>query len=139
MSSGRIAVAATAFACMTLLSFGWSSQQGVSLGIASAQAQTDQPQASKQQASKHMAARSDRHGRRVVRRYDPNPVAAGAELAAGAIDTAGAVAAAPFGSSYAAAPGWDSGYYAPSSWGDFDCRPGYAGCRPYGAKDWSKP
>ena len=142
MSLGRIAVAATTFACMTLLSFGWSGQHGVSLGIASAQAQTDQPQ-----ASKHMAAGSHRHGQRVVRRgYGPNPVAAGADLAAGAADTAGELAAgaigtaaAPFGGSYAQTPGPDSGYYAPSAWGDFDCRPGYAGCRPYGSKDWSKP
>jgi hypothetical protein len=139
MSLGRIVVAATTFACVTLLSFGWSGQHGVSLGIASAQAQAGQPQASKQQVSKHMAAGSHRHARRVVRGYGPNPVAAGADLAAGAADTAGAIAAAPFGGSYAAAPGWDSGYYAPSNWGDFDCRPGYAGCRPYGSKDWSKP
>jgi hypothetical protein len=154
MSPGRIAVAATTFACMTLLSLGWSGQHGVSLGIASAQAQASQPQtskqqASKQQASKHMAASSHRQGRRIVR-GSPNPVAAGADLAAGAADTAGAaaagaigtagaIAAAPFGGSFAQAPGSDSGYYAPSAWGDFDCRPGYAGCRPYSSKDWSKP
>jgi hypothetical protein len=145
MSLGRIAIAATTFACMTLLSFGWSEQRGVSLSVASAQAQTDHPR-----ASKHMAASSHRHDRRVVRGHGPNPVVAGADLAAGAVDTAGAVAAgaigtagaiaaAPFAGSYAAAPGWDSGYYAPSAWGDFDCRPGYAGCRPYASKDWSKP
>jgi hypothetical protein len=144
MNFRRLAVAATTFACMTLLSLGWSEQRGVSLGITSAQAQTNHPK-----ASKHMAAGSHRHGRRVVRGYGPNPVAAGADLAAGAADTAGAVAggvigtagaiaAAPFGGSYAAIPGGD-GYYAPSAWGDFDCRPGYAGCRPYGAKDWGKP
>lgn len=143
MSPGKIAVAATAFACMTLLSTGWSEQRGASLSIASAQAQTNH-----KQASKHMAAGSQRHGRRVVRGHGPNPVAAGANLAAGAVNTAGAVAAgaigtagaiaaAPFGGAYAAAPGWDGGYYAPSSWGDFDCRPGYAGCRPYGSKDWN--
>jgi hypothetical protein len=73
------------------------------------------------------------------------PVAAGAGLAIGAIDTAGAVAAdavgtaaaiatAPFGGVYAG-----NGYFSPSPWGDYDCTPRYAGCRPYGAKDWSKP
>jgi hypothetical protein len=31
------------------------------------------------------------------------------------------------------------GYYAPSQWGDFDCQPDFPGCRPYAAKDWSKP
>jgi hypothetical protein len=38
MSPGKIAVAATAFACTTLLSFGWSAQHGASLLVASAQA-----------------------------------------------------------------------------------------------------
>ena len=31
------------------------------------------------------------------------------------------------------------GYYEPSAWGDFECVPSYPGCRPYSAKDWSKP
>lgn len=150
MSLARIAVAATAFACMTFVSFGGSGQGGVSLSIASASAQTNHPQASQTnhpQASRHMAAGPHRHYRRVVRGYGPNPVAAGAGLAAGAvgtadalalgaIDTAGAIAAAPFGGGYAAGPG---GYYSPSAWGDYDCHPGFAGCRPYGQKDWSKP
>jgi hypothetical protein len=126
---------------MTLISFGWSEQRGVSLSVASAQAQTHHTQ-----ASRHMAA-SHRHGRRVVRRgYGPNPVAAGAGLAAGAVNTAGAlaagaigtagaIAAAPFRGAYAADPGW-GGYYAPGNWGDYDCRPGYPGCRPYAEKDW---
>ena len=141
MSFGRTAIAATSFACITLLSFGWSEQRGVSLGIASAQAQTDRPQASKQQASKHVAASSHRHGRRLAHRYGPgpNPVAAGADLAAGAIGTADAFAAAataPFG-----APAQQGGYYAPGGWGDYECRPTPADnfCRPYAAKDWSKP
>jgi hypothetical protein len=32
-----------------------------------------------------------------------------------------------------------AGYFAPSPWGDFDCQPGFPGCRPYAEKDWSKP
>jgi hypothetical protein len=32
-----------------------------------------------------------------------------------------------------------AGYFAPSPWGDFDCQPGFPGCRPYAAKDWSQP
>jgi len=28
---------------------------------------------------------------------------------------------------------------APTAWGDFDCAPSFPGCRPYAAKDWSKP
>ena len=166
---GKIAIAATSFACMTLFTAGWSGAQAEN-----AQAQAKHPQASKHMAAKpmaakhmaakpmaakhvaakpmaakHVAASPRPHGQRVVRRgYGPNPVAAGADLAggavntagavaAGAVGTAGAIAAAPFGGSYAAAPGWDSGgYYSASTWGDHDCRPGFAGCRPYVSKDW---
>src|ERR1700758_300062 len=38
MKPGRIAIAATTFACAALLSFGWSGQHGVSLSVESAQA-----------------------------------------------------------------------------------------------------
>ena len=38
-----------------------------------------------------------------------------------------------------AAPLAIGGYYEPSEWGDFECVPTYPGCRPYAAKDWSKP
>jgi len=63
-----------------------------------------------------------------------NPVAAGADLAAGAIGTAAAIAGAPFGAGPYAGPG---GYYASSTWGDFDCTSAtYPGCRPYASKDW---
>jgi hypothetical protein len=134
MSFGRIAVAATTFACVTLLSVGWSGERGVSLSVASAQAATKH--------ASHMAAGPHRYHRRYGRGYGPNPVAAGADiaagavntagaLAAGAIGTAGAIAAAPFGGPY-----YGDGYYSPSNWGDFDCRAGYAGCRPYREKDW---
>jgi len=43
VSSARIAIATTAFACTTLLSFGWSEQRGVSLSIESAQARVARP------------------------------------------------------------------------------------------------
>jgi hypothetical protein len=138
MNPGRIAIAATAFACTALL--------GVSLSVDSVQAQTREGHmaSSKQMASRHVAAAPRGHMRRHVARgyargYGPNPLEAGADVAAGAIGTAGAIAAAPFGAGpYAAAPGWNEGYYASSTWGDFDCRPGYAGCQPYSSKDWSK-
>ena len=151
---GKIAITATSVACMTLLTAGWSGAQAEN-----AQAQAKHPQASKHMAAKptaakHVAAKHvaagprRRHSQRVVRRgYGPNPVAAGADLAGGAVDTAGAVAAgaigtagaiaaAPFGGSYAAAPGWNAGYYSSSTWGDHECRPGFARCRPYVSKDW---
>ena len=126
MNPARTSIAATAFACAALFSVG------------SAQAAADHAH-----AMKHVAMHHHHHMR--------GPVAAGADLAAGAVDTAGAVAAgaigtagaiaaAPFGAGpYAAGPGWNQGYYGTSTWGDFECSPGYAGCRPYSAKDWSKP
>ena len=149
----KITIAATAFACMTLLSFGWSEQRGVSLSIASAQAQTGHRDASRHVASRHVASRHvaaipHRHWRHAYG-YNPNPVAACANLAAGAVNTAGALAAgaigtagaiagAPFGVGPYAGP---SGYYASSTWGDFECSSAtiYPGCRPYASKDWSHP
>jgi hypothetical protein len=102
MSPGKIAVAATAFACMTLVSFGWSGQRGVSLSIESAQARTGHPQ-----TSASAAGVSHRHYRRTAHVH--GPAAVGADLAAGAIDTAAAVTAAatspwgyPAGGPYAA-------------------------------------
>jgi hypothetical protein len=123
---------------MALLSADWSEQRGVSLSIASAQAEGKNAQASKRTAAssqKRVAASSQRYDRRVVRGYGPNPVAVGAGWAAGAMGTADAMA---FGGAYAAGPGWDSGYYSPSTWGDHDCRPGFAGCQPNASKDWVK-
>ena len=43
MSPGKIAIAATTFACTALLSFGWSELRGVSLSIESAQARVGRP------------------------------------------------------------------------------------------------
>jgi hypothetical protein len=166
MSPRKIAAVATAAACMTLFSFGWSEQHGVSLSIASAQAARVSHAFTESQHARHAAARSHRAYRPVARGYGPNPVAAGAGLAAGAVNTAGAVAAgaigtagaiaaAPFGgpgpyaatpgwgpggpyyaAGYTTGPGWGGGYYSPSTWGDHDCSPGYGGCRSYGEKDW---
>jgi hypothetical protein len=164
MSSGKIAVAAAAFASVAFMTFGWSAEasaQEKEHARAQANEKTEMP-------SKHVAPRRERHamrrghGERHVARgyygerrmarpyYGPNPVAAGADIAAGAVNTAGAVAAgaigtagaiaaAPFGAGpYAAGPGYDGPYYASSAWGDYECRPG-AGpyeCRPYASKDW---
>lgn len=137
----KITIAATTFACMTLVSVGWSEQRGVSLGIASAQAQ-----AGHQKASRHVAAGPHRHWRHAY--GAANPVAAGADLAAGAIgtagavaagaiDTAGAIAGAPFGVYPGGPYAGPGGYYAASAWGDYDCRIPHAyDCRPYASKDW---
>jgi hypothetical protein len=136
MSPGKIAVAATTFACMTLVSFDWSGQRGVSLSIESAHARTVRPQTS---ASAEGVSR--RHYRRTARGY--GPAAVGAGLAAGAVGTAAAVTAAatspwgyPGGGPYVAT---GEGYYAASAWGDYDCRAPHAyECRPYSSKNWSR-
>jgi hypothetical protein len=118
MTRVQMAVAAASFASVSLLSFGWSADEGLSLTVAAAQA-----------APQHVAMH--RHYRH---RYGANPVAAGANVAAGvvgaAIGTAGAIAAAPFGGPY-----YGNGYYSGSTWGDHDCGPGRPGCRPY-AERW---
>jgi hypothetical protein len=122
MTRAKMAVAAATFASASLLSFGWSAQ-GVSLAVDAAQA-----------APRHEAMH--RHYRH---HYGANPVAAGADvaagaagaLAAGAIGTAGAIAAAPFGGPY-----YGNGYYSSSTWGDYDCGPNRPGCRPY-AERWA--
>src|ERR1700722_15620478 len=59
---------------------------------------------------------------------------------AGAVDTAGAVAADAVGAAGAVAlnvaspwagPGWEGAYWAPSAWGDYECHSTTFGCRPY--------
>jgi len=144
MRPGKIAVAATTFACVTLLSFGWSEQRGVSLSIESAQARVDHAPSQ----VRHRGAAHRTFGRAA---YAPNPVAAGVGLAAGAIGTAAAATAAatsPWGYGYygggpyaGPAPGWGGdAYYASSPWGDYECRAPHAWeCRPYASKEWVHP
>jgi hypothetical protein len=137
MNPKKLAVAATTFTCAALLSVSWSQQSGLSLSVQNALA------APAKTAQMHHHARG--HMRQVSRGYGrgPNPVQAGADIAAGAvntagalafgaIDTAGAIATAPFGG-----PGWNDGYYASSTWGDYDCRIAAPGCRPY-AERWAQ-
>lgn len=127
MTRLKIAVAAATFASASLLSLSWSAHQGVSLAVDAAQAE-----------SQHVAMH--RHYRH---RYAQNPVAAGADLAAGAIGTAGALAAGAIGTAGAIAaapfggPDYGDGYYSASTWGDYDCRMGAPGCRPY-AEKWAQ-
>jgi hypothetical protein len=102
MSPGKIAIAATAFACTTLLSVGWSAQHGASLSVNHAQAvektqstenkASEDTKASENQkatenkkaankkarmerrgASARVARGSHRPERRVARRNIPNP------------------------------------------------------------------
>ena len=160
MNPGKIATAATTFACATLLSLSWS--VGSAQAVEKAQTRVSHAKVSKHVAVSHRHMRYARHGyaRGYGRApgygpgpgygYGPNPVAAGANvapgavntagaIAAGAIGTAGAIAAAPFGEGpYAMGPGYEGPYYASSNWGDYECRPGVGpyDCRPYAAKDW---
>ncbi len=163
MHPGKIAVAATAFACTTLLTFTWSEQYGASLSVNRAQAIENaesgenakatvntkarvmhrQTRASAEHVARRHYSRSA-YGPGPVRGPGPNPVAAGAAVAAGAVDTAAGIAGAatspwvyPGGGPYASAEGWQGGGYATSPWGDYDCRPtSKFECRPYASKTW---
>jgi hypothetical protein len=137
MNPRTISTAVTTFACAALLSVSWSEQSGVSLSIQSVQAAHAKTSQMHQHPRGHMGPVSRGYGR------GPNPVDAGANVAAGAVntagaiafgalDTAGAIASAPFGG-----PGWNDGYYASSTWGDYECRYGAPGCRPY-AERWAQ-
>jgi hypothetical protein len=140
MSPGKLAIAAATFACMTLLSIGWSERNGATLSITSAEARTGQVA-----TSTKASAVSRRHYGRTAYRRGPvaGATAVGAGLAAGAVGTATAVTAAatsPWGYAggpYASAEGPYGGYYASSQWGDYECRPTSAHeCKPFASKDW---
>ena len=133
MNPKKIVVAAATFACAALLSPNLSQQGGISLAVESANAA-------------HGSLHMHRHARTHMAHahaYARGPVEAGADIAAGAVnaagaiafgalDTAGAIAAAPF-----YGPSWNDGYYSTSTWGDYDCRIGAPGCRPY-AERWAQ-
>jgi hypothetical protein len=138
MSLGKIAIATTAFACTALFSFGWSEQRGVSLSIESAQARVGRPL-----TPMSVAGVARRQNRRAAYGYGAGVVGSG--VAAAAIGTTAAVAAAtsPWGyyggGPYAAAEygGNYAGYFAASPWGDYECRNPYGyPCNPYSSKDW---
>lgn len=108
MNPKKIAVAVTTFASAAFLS------------MAAVQAATDQ-----EHATKHVAMHHHHHAQAA------NPVAAGTDLAAGAITTAGFVGASV--TSPWSGPGWEGNYWAPSAWGDYDCHSRTFDCRPYSA------
>ncbi len=111
---GKVAVAASAFVCATMLSVSWSEQGNVSLSTESAQARIGRPLSPMSVAGV---------ARRQYRRAGYGYGAVGAGLAAGAVGTAAAVAATtpnwgwggnPYyaGAGYAGAP-----YYRGGGWG----------------------
>ena len=111
----RSALAASAFACTALLSFGWSEQGGIALSIESAQARVGRPL-----TPVSVAGVARRQTRRAAYGYGAGVVGAGLAGAA-VVGTAAAVAAAPY---YGG-----TGYY---SGGPYYRGAGYAG-GPYAA------
>jgi len=102
-------LAASAFTCATLLSFGWSSQGGVSLSVESAQARVGRPG-----TPVSVAGVARRQARRGAYGYGYGAAAVGAGIAAAG--TAAAVAAT--------SPHWGSDpYYANT--GDYQSGPYY--------------
>jgi hypothetical protein len=97
MSLRTLAIATSAFACATLLSFGWSQQSGVSLSVESAQARIGRPW-----TPLSVAGVARRHYRRAA----VGAAVAGAGLAAGAYYSGYGT-----GGYYGTYGGYPSGYY----------------------------
>ena len=136
---GKISIATTAFACAMLMSADWSTQQGVSLSVESAQARVGRPL-----TPVSVAGVARRQYRRAAYGYGAGAVGAG--LAAGAVVAA---ATSPwgwgnsqpyYGDSYAYSDTDHTGaggYYANSPWGYYDCRYPHAyDCQPYTHVGW---
>src|SRR5258708_9677031 len=106
----KTALAASAFTCAALLSFGWSEQGGISLSIESAQARVGRPL-----TPVSVAGVARRQTRRAV--YGAGVVGAGAAAVgtAAAIGTAGAGAAPSPNSGWGGSAGGP--YYGGSGWG----------------------
>jgi hypothetical protein len=110
MSPGKIAIATSAFACATLLSFSWSEQRGVSLSVESAQARIGRPL-----TPLSVAGVARRHYRRAAYGYGAGVVGAG--LAAGAIGATAVAATSPYGY-------YGGGPYVGTGWGYYGGYPG---------------
>ena len=103
MTLRTFAVATSAFACATLLSFSWSEQRGVSLAVESAQARIGRPL-----TPMSFAGVARRQYRRGTYGYGAGVVGAG--LAAGALGAAAVAATSPYGY-YGGGPYVGTGYY----------------------------
>jgi hypothetical protein len=112
----KAVIAASAFTCAVLFSFGWSQQEGISLSVESAQARIGRPL-----TPMSVAGVARRQNRRAAYGYGAGVVGAGVAGAA-ALGTAAAVAAT--------SPNWGWGgspYYGST---------GYYGGGPYGGGVW---
>jgi hypothetical protein len=117
MSLRTFAIATSAFACATLLSFSWSEQRGVSLSVESAQARVGRPL-----TPVSVAGVARRQNRRAAYRYDAagiaGPMAVDYAGIAAAAGTAGAVGAATSpGWGWGSNPYYAGGPYAGGAWG----------------------
>jgi hypothetical protein len=120
MSLRRFAIATSACACATLLSFSWSEQRGVSLSVESAQARVGRPL-----TPVSVAGVARRQNRRAAYQYDAAGIAGPMAVDYAGIAAASAGTTAAVGA--ATSPGWGSGgnpYYAggpyaggPYGWG----------------------
>jgi hypothetical protein len=124
MSLRTFAIATSAFACATLLSFSWSEQRGVSLSVERAQARIGRPL-----TPLSVAGVARRHYRRAAYGYGAGVVGAG--LAAGAIGAAAVAATSPYGY-YGGGPyvgtGWSYyGGYPGGYYGSYGYPGGYYG------------
>jgi len=115
MSLKKVAIAASAFACAAVLSFGWSEQGGVSLSVESAQARVGRPLTPVSVAG-------------VARRQTRRAVVGAGVVGAGVIGAgayyAGRGSYAYYGNTY----GYGNGY-GYNGWEDYAARNGIA-CRP---------
>jgi hypothetical protein len=93
---GKVALAASAFVCTALLSFGWSEQGGLSLSVESAQARIGRPLTPVSVAG-------------VARRQTRRAVYGAGIAGAAVVGTAAAVAAAPY---YGGGPYYQGARYA---------------------------
>lgn len=107
----KAAIATATFACAALFSFSWSERAGVSLSIESAEARVGRPL-----TPVSVAGVARRQTRRAV--YGTGVVGAGV-VGAAAVGTAAAVAAQPWGSTYAYSGGYGN-YYGDGAY----CTPG---------------
>src|SRR6516225_8686868 len=118
----RTVIATSTVACAALLSFSWSEQRGVSLGIESAQARIGRPL-----TPMSVAGVARRQYRRAAYGYGAGVVGAG--VAAAAVGTA--AAASPYGyygSGYYGGTGWGYGGYGTGGYyGAYGGYPGYYG------------
>jgi hypothetical protein len=113
----KAALAVSAFACATMLSFDWTEQKGASLSIERAQAQMADP-----------------HAPGVTRRQARRSAAGAAAVGAGAVAAGATAAYYGGGGPYAYYGGGDGdgayGYYGPNAWSqDYAARNGII-CQP---------